>query len=84
MVSPMLQLSSNCHTAIDQTLRAACDDFFFQLEVRNAVDEQSADAVVAIVHGHLIAARAQTLRRGEPRRSRADNADAFAALAARH
>src|SRR5206468_10210495 len=66
-----------------QQLFAALHDLLLELEVRDAVDQQAADPVVAIVDRDLVALAAQLLGGGEARRTGADDADARGALAAR-
>ena len=65
-----------------QPLDAALDDVLLQLEAGDAVGQQAAGAVVAVVDMDLIAARAQLLGGGQPGRAGADDADRLAALAA--
>jgi hypothetical protein len=66
-----------------QQLLAALHDLLLELEVGDAVDQQAADPVVAIVDRDLIALAPQLLGRREARRAGADDADAVGALAAR-
>src|SRR5262249_6033297 len=54
-----------------------------ELEVGDAVDQQAADAVVAVVDRDLVALAAQLLGGGETGRAGADDADAFGSLAPR-
>ncbi len=61
-------------------LDAAIDDVLFQLEVRNAVAQQAADAVVLLVDGDGVAGAAQLLRGREARRAAADDGDALAGV----
>ncbi len=58
-------------------------DLLLQLEVRNAVDEEAADPVVAVIDGDLVAAPAELLRGGEAGGAGADDADRLRALAPR-
>ena len=69
--------------AFGQQARAPLDHVFFQLEVGDAVDQQAADPVVAVVDVDLVAAPAQLLGDREPRGAGADHADRFRALAGR-
>jgi hypothetical protein len=64
-----------------QAFRAALDDVLLQLEAGNAVDQQPARPVVAVIDVHLVAAPAQPLGRGQPARAGADDADRLAQLA---
>ncbi len=73
----------NCDAAFGQHLRPALDRGLLQLEVRNAVDQQATDPVVAVVDVDLIAALAQLLGDREPGRAGADHADQFGALPGR-
>ena len=83
MVFADIAVQFELHAAIDEALRAALDDVLLEFEVRDAVDEQAADAVVAIVDRDLVAALAHALGGGEAGGAGADDADAFAALGAR-
>ena len=56
-----------------QTLDAAHDDGLFQLEPGNAIGQQPARTVMAVVDMHLIAVAAQIFRRGQPRGARTDH-----------
>src|SRR5690606_19368633 len=56
-------------------LGAAQHDLLLQLEVRDAVDEEAADAVVAVVDGDLPALLPELLGRGEAGGPGADDAD---------
>ena len=56
---------------------AALHDLLLQLEAGDAVDQQAADAVVAVVDRDLIALAAQLLGGGQPGRAGADDADAL-------
>ena len=69
--------------AVDEDLGAALHHALFQLEVGDAVDQQTADPVVTVVHADLIALLAQLLGSREAGRSGADDADRFRALAMR-
>src|SRR4051794_10541246 len=71
------------HAALAQMTRPALDDGLFQLEARNAVDQQAADSVVAIVNVHLTALAPQFLGAGEARWTRADDAHRLRELADR-
>ena len=61
-------------------LDAPIDDPLFQLEIGNAVDQQSADAIRALVERHRMSRARELLRACEPRRSRAHDCDALAGL----
>ena len=62
----------------DELLDAAIDQVLLELEVGDAVAQQAAGAVVALVHGHRVAGARELLRRGEAGRARADDADGMA------
>src|SRR6185312_4381042 len=62
---------------------AALHDVLLELEVRDAIDQQAADAVVAIVDRDLVALAAELLGGGEARRAGADDTDTLGPLAAR-
>ena len=61
--------------AIAQMARAPLDDLLLELEAGNAVDQQAADPVVAVVDMDLPALTPQLLGAGEPGRAGADDAD---------
>src|SRR5688572_16539138 len=82
-VAAELAIQLELDAALGQLLGPAQHDRLFQLEVRDAIDHQSADAVVAVINRHLVALAAQELGGGEARRPGADNADRFSALARR-
>src|SRR5437867_8552272 len=71
------------HLGLAEEPLAPLDDLLLELEVGDAVDQQSADPVVTIVDRNLVALAAQLLGRSETGRAGADNADALGALAAR-
>lgn len=58
-----------------QAVGAAGDDVLFQLERRDAVNQQAAGAVIAVIDGDLIAERAQAVGGGDAGRAGADDAD---------
>src|SRR5271154_5178594 len=68
---------------VAQQLLAALHDLLLELEVGDAVDQQAADTVVAIIDRDLIALAAQLLGGREAGGTGADDADALHALAAR-
>ena len=68
------------HTALFKLFVAAHDDVFFQLEAGNAVGQQPAGAVVAVIDGDLHTCAAQTVGGGKAAGAGADDADALAAL----
>ena len=82
-VAPDIAIHHKLYAALGQTLGAANDDFLFELEVRDAIDQQAADAVVAVVHGDLVALHAQHLRCGHAAGTCANDPYAFLALARR-
>ena len=61
--------------AVAQMARAPLDDRLLQLEAGDAVDQQAADPVVAVVDVDLLALPAQLLGAGEAGRAGADDAD---------
>ena len=61
------------HAALDEQVGAALDDGLLQLEVRNAVDQQAADPVVAVVDVGLIAHAAHFLGDRHPAGAGADD-----------
>ena len=71
------------HAGVLDQLGAALDHVLFELEIRDAVDQQAADPVVAVVDGHLVALAAQLLGGRQAGRTGADDADRLAALAQR-
>ena len=58
--------------------QAALQRALFQLEFRNAVAQQAADAIRALEHGDRVAGAIQLIGRGQPRGSGADDRDALA------
>ena len=66
-----------------EQLPAPQHDVFFQLEARNAVDQQATHAVVAIIHDHLIAERAKLLGSCQTARAGTNDANRLLALACR-
>ena len=69
--------------ALFEPLDAALDDILLQLEVRDAIDEEPAGAVMAVIDRHLVAFAAQLFGCGQTRGPGADDADRLGALAAR-
>ena len=55
------------------------DDALVELHVRNAVHQQAADAVGALVDGDRVAGLVELIGGGEARRARADDGDLLAA-----
>ena len=64
-------------------LQPAVQLLFFHLEVGDAVAQQAADLVVALVHGHGVAHAGQLLGGGEPGGAGADDGDRLAGQARR-
>ena len=62
-------------------LNAPVDDPLFQLEVWNAVSEQSAHAIRSLVERDRMSGARELLRAGQPRRSRAYDRNALSRLA---
>ena len=69
--------------AVAQVPGPALDDRLLQLEARDAIDQQPADPVVAVVDVDLPAMLAQLLGTGEAGRPRADDADRLGQLTRR-
>ena len=44
---------------VDQQIGAPLDDMLFQFEIRNAVNQQPADAIIAVIDMYLLALLAQ-------------------------
>src|SRR3546814_823088 len=61
--------------ALDEPVDAAHHDLLLQLEARDAIGEEPARAVVAVIDMDLMPRGAQIFRSGQPRRTRADDAD---------
>ena len=66
-----------------ELLDPAVDQVLLELEVGDAVAQQPAGAVVALVHGHRVARARELLSCGEAGRPRADDADGAARAHAR-
>src|SRR6266853_534117 len=66
-----------------QQLMAARNHLLLELEIGDAIDEEAADAVVAVVDMHLIALAPQLLGGGKAGRAGADDADGPIELAPR-
>src|SRR5437899_3162235 len=82
-VAADLAVQPELHLGITQQLLASLHDLLLELEVRDAVDQQAADAVVAVVDRDLVTLAAQLLGGGKARWAGADDADALLALTAR-
>src|SRR4029077_5946222 len=67
----------------DQQVMTPGDDMLFQLEIGDAVDEEAADPVVAVVDMDGVSLAAKLLGGGEAGRPGANDADRPAELAAR-
>ena len=78
---PIVAVQVELDAAFGEQPGAPLDHVLLQLEVRDAVDQQAADPVVAVVDVDLVAASAQLLGGREPGRAGADDADRFGALA---
>ena len=70
------------HAALFQLPDAPHDDILLQLEARNAIGQQTAGPVVAVIDGHLHTRTAQHIRRRQAAGSRADDAHALGSLLA--
>jgi len=79
-IAPDLEFQVEGDAGLAQQIGAPGDHVLFQLEVGDAVDQQAADPVVAVVDMHPIALAAQLLRRRQAGRSGADDADRLGAL----
>ena len=58
---------------------AAQDHGFIQFHIRDAVHQQTADTVAALVHSHAVAAVVQRIRRRQTRGAASDDSDLLAA-----
>ena len=61
-------LRQQVHPALD-------DEFLVQLHVRNAIHQQSADAVLALENGDTVTSLVELIRAGQSRRAGADDGD---------
>jgi hypothetical protein len=64
-VAANLDIQVEADAAVLEQLPTAQDHMLLQLEIGNAVDQQAADAVLAVVHVDRVAELAQLLRRGQ-------------------
>ena len=78
-----LAIEMEGHPGVAQQLLAPLHDVLLELEVRDAIDQQAADPVVAIEDRDLVALAPQLLGSGQPARTGADDRDPLLALAAR-
>ena len=78
-VAAHLAIQAEHDAASHQPIDAPRDDVLFQFEVRNAVGEQAARAVIAVVDGDAVAALAQALGGRQTGGPRADDAGGFGA-----
>ena len=78
-----LDVQVEVDAAFLELLPAAEHDILLQLEVGDAVDHQPADAVVAVIDMHLVAAHPQPFRRREAGGAGADDADGLRELTRR-
>ncbi len=65
-VAADLAIELELDAAVREPLDAALHDILLELEVRDAVDEQAAGAVVAVEYRDLVALQTKLLRAGEP------------------
>ena len=79
-IAANLAIQLKLDTALFQQLCASFDNFLFQLEARNAIDQQAAHPVIAIIDHHLIAFAAQDIGRSQTRRPCPNNTDRLIAL----
>src|SRR5699024_3327811 len=68
------------HTFLAHLLEAAVDGALLELEVRDAVAKQAADAVALLEDRYVVAGARELLRAGEPRRPGADHRHLLAGL----
>ena len=66
------------HAFLAHQRQPAFQPAFLELEFRNAVAQQAADAIGALEHRHEVPGAVQLVGCRQPRRSRADDRDAFA------
>jgi hypothetical protein len=71
-------------TAVFQPVDAAHDNGLFEFEPRNAISQQAARTVMAIIDMHFITSDAHIFGGGEPRRPRTDHADRLPTRRAGH
>ena len=69
-VSAHVRVRLELHALGHHLFEAAVDDALFQFEIRNAVAQQAADAVVLFKHGDGVARAIELLRGGEAGRAR--------------
>ena len=79
-VRPNIAVEPEADTAIFKQLVAALHHMLFQLEAGNAVDQQPADPVIAVIDGDLIALLAQHVGSGKACRTGTNDADGLTAL----
>ena len=82
-VAADLEVEMELDAASGQKLGAAFDDVLFELEIGDAVHQQAAGTVVAVIDVDLVALAAQLLRRRHAARPGADDAYRLVALAER-
>ena len=76
-----IAVEDELNTRFGEIVCAALNDFFFQLEARNAIDQQAANTVIPVIDSDLIALAAQLFCSGEAARACADNTNALRPLA---
>ena len=69
------KISVEFDTALFEQVDTALDDVFFQLEIGDAVYQQAADPVVAVIDMHLVAFASQLIGSGHAGGPAADDAD---------
>ena len=79
--APDLEVELEDDAAVGEQLVASRDDLLLELEIGDAVDEQPADPVVAVVDGDRVALAAELLGGGKACRTGPDDADRLVALA---
>src|SRR5690606_40189842 len=76
IVSPDLRIRDEPHTLLFHESDTSLDDVLLQLEIRDAVAEQPADAVVPLEDGDRVPYAVQLIGSGQSRRPRADDGHA--------
>ena len=76
--TPDMRVGLELHAFGRHLLEAAVDEVLLHLEIRDAVAQQSADAVGLLEHGDVVAGAGQLLRGRQSRRTGADDRDALA------
>ena len=80
MSTPDVDVRLELHALGHHLFQPAVENVFFQLEVGDAVAQQSAQPIVLLEHDHLVPLAGQLLRGGQPGRPRADDGHSLAGL----